>query len=170
MPQVTYTVEAEGLDEMTERLRRYPEIERQVVVPMMKRVVIGVADNIGRFTPVYQNRLKPAVKSSPKVRRIGDEVVGSVDAGNLPYAPDIEAGPPAGQWPDMLALYRWCELVLGDGELAGAIAVALYEGRSRIQRMQGYRMFASGWAVSYRWVVAQFRAARDEIVRRLAGR
>lgn len=169
MPQVIYTVETEGLDEMTQRLRRYPEIERQVIVPTMKRVVIGVADTITRNTPVYQNRLQPAIKSSPQVKRIGGEVAGTVDAGNVPYAGDIEAGPPAGRWPDTFELRRWCELVLGDAGLTGAIALALYEGRSRIQRMRGYRMFATGWGVSYRWVVDQFRAARDEIVRRLAG-
>lgn len=168
MATAEYTIHVEGLDELRERLRRYPEIERAVMVPRMKRVVIKLGDNIASYTPVYMGRLQHAVQSSPRVESIGGEVRGSVDAGDVAYAYDMEVGPPAGRWPNMENLRRWCHLVLGDEGAAVAVARALFEGRSRVQR-RPYAMFARGWRDTQEWARGEFVKGRDEIVRRLAG-
>lgn len=174
MSEASYTVTVEGLEELEARLERYPEIAKAVLVPTMTRVVTRTADNIalpvnaGGPMPVYRGRLQFAVKSSPKVESLGGEIKGAVDSGDVPYAYDMEVGPPAGQQPDILLLRRWCHLVLGDAGAAVAVAKALFEGRSRVQR-RPYAMFARGWVATVEWARGEFVKARNEIVRRLAG-
>jgi hypothetical protein len=161
-----YTVDVEGGDDLRNRLRRYPQIAQAVLVPAMKRSVIHTSGNVKDFTPVYMSRLVNAI--GERVESIGGEIKGVVHAGDVKYAVDMEVGPPAGRWPNMEALRRWAHLVLGDADAAPAIARALFEGRSRVQR-RPYAMFAKGWKAAKGWVSREFRRARDEIVRRLAG-
>ena len=167
MPTGTYSVRIEGLEETLARLREYPQIVVRVMNSTMRRVVIRLADNIGSHTPVYMNRLKTAILASPKVEVMGGDIRGVVDASDVPYAMDMEVGPPAGEWPDMAALRRWCHLVLNDASLAGAVAQALYEGRSRVQR-RPYAMFARGWDDTAPWAEGEFERALVRIVEELA--
>lgn len=166
MSVAEYTVRVVGLEELRERLRRYPEIAQAVMIPTMKRAVIHTAGNVKRFTPVYQARLISAIGG--RVEAMGGNVEGFVQASGVEYAIDMEVGPPAGRWPNMENLRRWAHLVLGNVEAAGAVAKALFEGRSRVQ-IRPYAMFAKGWLKSKGWVRNEFKRARDEIVRRLAG-
>lgn len=166
MTVAEYSVEVEGLEELQEQLERYPQIAQAVLVPTMKRVVIRGAGNVKGFTPVYQSRLVNAIGG--KVQAIGGHVQGIISASGIAYAVDMEIGPPAGVWPDMTALRRWAHLVLRDEEAAPAVARALFEGRSRVQ-LRPYAMFARGWLKTKSWASEQFRKARDDIVRRLAG-
>jgi len=165
MSEAGYTVKIEGLEELNERLGQYQEIAQAVLIPTMKHIVIQAGGNIKAFTPVYQARLINAIGG--RVEAIGGDITGFVEA-NVPYAMDMEVGPSAGIWPDMDALKRWAHLVLGDAGAAFAVARALYEGRSRVQ-IRPYAMFARGWLKTKDWAAAEFRRARDEIVRRLAG-
>lgn len=169
MSEASYTVRIEGLEELQERLRRFPEISREELGTAMQRVVITLANNIAGHTPVYMNRLKPAILGSPKVEMIGAGVRGTVDSGDIPYALGLEIGP-AARWPeDMEALRRWCKLVLGDEGLALAVASALAEGRSQVQK-RPYAMFARGWVETVEYAREQFVGARDRMVERLAGK
>ncbi len=174
MPGGTYEVEGgEELEALIERLRRYPEIVVGEVEPTFSRIVIRLADAIGRHTPVYRNRLKTAILSSPRVEvqpgPVGSEVVGFVSAMDIPYAMDMEVGPPAGIEPDMGELRTWAGRVLGDEDAAGDVAVALYEGRARVQR-KPYAMFARGWKETIGFAGGQFRGMLGRIVDKLAGK
>jgi hypothetical protein len=163
-----YSVRTENLDEVAEALARYPEIASEEIQTTMMTVVIGVANRVGEHTPVFMNRLKPAILASPKVEIVGGEARGIVDAGGVPYALDMEIGPPAGRWPNMGALRRWAHLVLGDESAAGAVARRLFEGTSRVQR-RPYAMFARGWVDAKGWVSRQFEVMLKRIVERMAG-
>jgi len=170
MPTGTYEIEGgKELEALVARLRRYPEIVAGEVVPTFSRIVIRLADAIGRFTPVYRNRLKTAILGSPRVERVGSEVVGLVSAMDIPYAMDMEVGPPAGMEPDMGELRKWSARVLGDEEKAVDVAVALFEGRARVQK-RPYAMFARGWKETAGYARSQFRGMLGRIVGKLAGR
>ena len=53
-------------------------------------------------------------------------------------------------------------------EMAGKVALALFEGRSRVQR-EPYGMFARGWKATIGYAREQLRGMLRRIVERLAG-
>lgn len=170
MTTASYEIRAgPELDALIKRLERYPQIVEGEVVLSFRRIVIKLADNVGRFTPVYRARLKTAILSSPRVRAFGGVVEGTVDDGQVGYGQAMEFGPPAGEWPDMAELGKWAERTLGDAALAQPVARALYEGRSRSQ-VQPYAMFARGWRETIGWAGDELRGMLGRVVERLAGR
>jgi len=170
MPQGTYEVEGgEEVAALAARLRRYPEIVVEEVAPTFRRIVIRLADAIAQQTPVYRARLKTAIQGSPRVEVQGNEVIGMVSAMDIPYALDMEIGPPSGVEPDMEELRKWAGRVLGDEERAGDVAVALYEGRSAVQQ-RPYGMFAKGWQATIGFARVELRGMVKRILARLAGK
>ena len=164
MSVAEYEIETVGLDDLQDRLNRYPQIAHAVLKPAMSRAVIHLQGSVKRFTPVYQGTLIGRI--SQEVKPLFGDVgtMGRVYVSGVPYAQTMEVGRKPGTWPPIEPLRRWAHLVLGDESAGFLVARAIFK-----RGIKPRAMFARGLTRSKDYISRQFVKARDEIVKRLAG-
>jgi hypothetical protein len=165
MSNLTYDVQAPGLDEQIAKLATYDSRMRIHLVTAMSKSVLLVEGAGKENAPVFMGHMRRSISSKVN-SNVGSEITGQVGS-NLDsiYPSAMERGRQPGKMPPVEALMRWVELKLGVPE-ADVRGVAFVIARSIARKgIQGRFFLAKALAVSVERITGFFLEAADAILR-----